>query len=399
MLGPMASSPSSRLAARVRDLAPSPTVAVSDRARKLKAQGVDVLDLGGGDPDFDTPLHIRQAALAAMERGETHYVDTAGVPSLRRALARKLELDNGIQVEPDGGVLVTAGGKAALFEAMQALVEPGTDVLLLDPTWVSFAPMVELAGGRAIRVPLSPDTGFKITYEQLAAATTPQTRILLVNSPNNPTGRVLSDEEQQAIAKWVQERDLLLFSDEIYEKILYDGRTHRSMASLPGMASRTLTFNGFSKAYAMTGWRMGYVAGPVDYIRAIGKIHSHSATCVTAFAQYAAVAALEGPQGFIGDMVRVWNARRDRIVRAFEKMPKVRCASPEGAFYALVDARGLGQPSTQLAELLLQKTGVAVTPGVAFGQVVEGHLRLAFSVSDAVIDSALERMAECFASL
>jgi aspartate aminotransferase len=207
---------------RVRDLAPSPTIAVSDRARQLKAEGIDVIDLGGGDPDFITPEHIRAAATDAMNAGDTHYVASAGIPSLRKAIADKLRTDNGIDVDPGGGVIVTPGGKQALFEATLAFVETGVDVMIPEPAWVSYGPMVELAGGTAVPVPLDPDTNWRLTADSLAAAWTPASRILLINSPNNPTGRVLDDAELSAIAAFAQERDLLVFSDEMYEKILYD---------------------------------------------------------------------------------------------------------------------------------------------------------------------------------
>jgi aspartate aminotransferase len=276
-------APSAFFASRVRDLAPSPTLAVSDRARQLKAQGIDVIDLGGGDPDFITPAHIRDAAIAAMNAGDTHYVASAGIPGLRQAIADKLRVDNDIEVDAKSGVVVTPGGKQALFEAAMAFVEPGVDVLIPEPGWVSYVPMVELAGGTAVPVSLDADDNWRLTAEKLAAAWTPRTRILLVNSPNNPTGRVFDEQELAAIAAFAKEHDLLVFSDEMYEKILYDGNRHVSIAALPGMADRTLTFNGLSKAYAMTGWRLGYVAGPAPFVQQIGKVHSHSVTCATSF--------------------------------------------------------------------------------------------------------------------
>jgi len=385
-------APSDFFTSRVCDLAPSPTLAVSDRARQLKAQGIDVIDLGGGDPDFITPEHIRVAAIEAMNAGDTHYVASAGIPSLRRAIADKLRTDNEIEVDPNGGVIVTPGGKQALFEATLALVESGVDVMIPEPAWVSYGPMVELAGGTAVPVPLDPDDNWRLTGEILAAAWTPASRILLVNSPNNPTGRVLDDAELAAIAEFAEERDLLVFSDEMYEKILYDGQRHTSIATLPGMAERTLVFNGLSKAYAMTGWRLGYVAGPRPYLEQIEKVHSHSVTCATSFVQKAGVVALSGPQQFIGDMISAWDRRRRNLAERLDAVNGMRCPLVEGAFYAFADIRGTGMTSTQAADLFLREAHVAVTPGIAFGAAGEGHVRLSFATSDDLLEAAADRI-------
>ena len=385
-------SPSGFFAQRVTNLAPSPTLAVSDKARQLKAQGIDVVDLGGGDPDFITPKHIRDAATASMNAGNTHYVASPGIPALRKAIAQKLQDDNQIEVDPMGGVVVTPGGKQSLFEATLAFVEPGVDVLIPEPAWVSYAPMVELAGGRPIPVVLDPDDNWRITPEALQAAVTPASRILFLNSPSNPTGRVLDAAELQAIADFANEHDLLVFSDEMYEKILYDGHTHTSIATLPGMAERTLIFNGFSKAYAMTGWRLGYVAGPKPYISQVEKVHSHSATCATSFVQEAGVVALTGPQEFIGEMVEAWDRRRRAVASGLNNVKGVTCPLVEGAFYAFPDIRATGMSSSDAADLLLREAHVALTPGVAFGQAGEGHLRLSFATSDEELAKAVERI-------
>jgi len=385
-------APAAYFASRVRDLAPSPTLAVSDRARQLKAQGIDVIDLGGGDPDFITPEHIRAAATEAMNDGDTHYVASAGIPSLRKAIADKLRADNGIEVDPSGGVIVTPGGKQALFEAALAFVEPGVDVMIPEPAWVSYGPMVELAGGTAVPVSLNPDDNWRLTLEALSEAWTPETRVLLINSPNNPTGRVFDEAELAAIATFAQEHDLLVFSDEMYEKILYDGQRHTSIATLPGMAERTLVFNGLSKAYAMTGWRLGYVAGPQPFMQQIEKVHSHSVTCATSFVQKAGVVALNGPQEFIGQLVAAWDRRRRNLAERLNAVNGVSCPLVEGAFYAFADIRGTGMTSTQAADLFLQEAHVAVTPGVAFGAAGEGHIRLSFATSDDLLEDAADRI-------
>ena len=384
--------PGDFIASRVRDLAPSPTMAVSDRARTLKAQGIDVIDLGGGDPDFITPAHIRQAAADAMNAGDTHYVSSPGIPALRKAIARKLKDDNGIEVDPIGGIVVTPGGKQSLFEAIMALVNPGDDVLVVEPAWVSYVPMIELAGGRAVPVRLSPDNNWLVTREALEAAATPGTRIMIINSPNNPTGRVLSSAELDAVATFANDHDLLVFTDEMYEKILYGGNQHISLATLPGMAERTLTFNGFSKAYAMTGWRLGYVAGPKTYIAEVEKVHSHSVSCATSFVQAAGVTALEGPQAFIGEMVSAWDRRRRMVAEGLNAVKGVSCPLVEGAFYAFPDIRATGKSSAEIADLLLQEGHVALVPGVAFGEAGEGHLRLSFATSDELLTTAVDRI-------
>ncbi|WP_448575283.1 pyridoxal phosphate-dependent aminotransferase [Thermomicrobium sp.] len=383
------------VAERVRQLRPSPTLAVSDRARALRQQGIDVIDLGGGDPDFPTPTHICQAAADAMFRGETHYVASAGIPELRRAIARKLQAENRIPVTPDE-IIVTPGGKAALFVSILALVGPGDDVLMFDPGWVSYEPMVVMAGARCLHVPLLPEENYRITREAIEAVLTPQTRLMIVNSPNNPTGRVLTREEAEAIVTVAQEHDILVISDEIYEKIIYDGREHLSLAAFPGMAERTLTVNGFSKAYAMTGWRLGYVAGPAPLIRQIMKVHSHSATCATSFAQWGGVAALEGPQDVIDAMVAAWDRRRRFVTERLNAIPGFRCPLPEGAFYAFPDVSGTGLSGQEVAQKLIEEAYVGVTPGDAFGASGSGCIRLSFATADELLERALDRIANVF---
>ncbi len=378
---------------RVARLTPSATVAASERARSLRAQGLDVVDLGGGDPDFPTPDHIRHAAELALARGDTHYVSPAGTPALRQAIARKLLEENGVNVSAAEGVVVTPGGKAALFAAIQALVEPNAEVLLPEPAWVSYRPMVELAGGVVRSVPLSIDDGFRLTAAALEAQVTSATRLLLLCSPCNPTGRVLDAEELETVRAFAQKHDLVVLSDEIYEKIVYDGRRHVSLASLEGMAERTLTFNGFSKAYAMTGWRLGWVAGPPRFIKPIAIVHGHLATCAGSFVQAGGLAALEGSQEPTTQMVLAWERRRRLLCEALAALPGIRCPLPEGAFYALADIRGTPLPSSvDFAAQLLAREHVAVTPGLAFGAPGAGLIRLSFASSDAQLQRGVERI-------
>jgi aspartate aminotransferase len=291
-----------------------------------------------------------------------------------------------------GEIIVTPGGKSAIYAAMMTLVDRDDEVLILDPGWVSYAPEVTLAEGRPVSVPLTAADNFAITEERLRPYITPRTHALILCTPNNPTGRVATPEELDTVARLAQEHDLLVFSDEIYEKLVYDGRRHISIASLPGMRERTVTLNGFSKAYAMTGWRLGYLAAPAPIVKQILKVHSHSVTCATSFGQRGAVAALRGPQEPIGQMVAAWDRRRHLVTDRLNELPGVHCALPEGAFYAFPNIRGTGLSSAECAELLLERAGVAVTPGLAFGEAGEGHIRLSYATSDALLTSAVDRM-------
>lgn len=381
-------------AERVRNAAPSPTLAVSQRARELKAEGIDVIDLGGGDPDFITPQHIRDAAIDAMNSGDTHYAPSQGTPALLQAIATKLQSDNGITVNPKTDIIVTPGGKNAIYQACMALVEPGVDVMIFEPAWVSYQPMIELAGGRAIGVPLDPDNNFAITREIMEQYVTPETRIVLLNSPNNPSGRVATMGELTAIANFAKAHDLLVFTDEMYEKIIFGDHKHYSIATLPGMAERTLTFNGLSKAYAMTGWRLGYVAGPTDLIKKISILQSHSVTCATSFAMAGGVAAYNGPQDIIHEMVAAWDRRRQLIIDGLNAVKGLSVAPIEGAFYGYVDGRETGMSIEELSAKLLNEAHVAVVPGTAFGASCTGHFRLSFATSDEILEKAIQRIGD-----
>jgi aspartate aminotransferase len=383
-------------AKRVRDARPSPTIAVSDAARQLKAQGIDVIDLGGGDPDFITPRHIREAAIASMNDGVTHYVGGTGTPEFRKAISNKLQQDNRIVAHYNSEILVTPGGKFALFLAAQAFVEPDVDVMVLEPAWVSYVPIIELAGGRAVHVGLSADDNFAITREILDAHVTPETRIIMLNSPNNPTGRVMTREETEILASFAVQHDLMVWTDEMYEKIIYDGREHLSIATFPGLVQRTLTFNGLSKAYAMTGWRLGYVAGPREFIAEMAKVNSHATTCATSFAQAGGAAALNGPQEVIGEMVRAWDRRRRLVTDGINSIRGLRTTLVEGAFYSFVDAREIDSDSVRLCASILNEVHVGVVPGVAFGDSGEGHFRLSFATSDEELVRTIDRLTTMF---
>ncbi len=379
------------LAARAH-LVPSATLAVTERVRHLRAQGRDVIDLGGGDPDFPTPSHIVDAAVAALRAGDTHYVESAGVVELREALAVKLRRDNAVTMSADD-VVVTPGAKAALYDAISALVEPGVDAMVLEPAWVSYRPMIEAAGGQVRAVPLSADDAFTVTRAALEAHVTAATRVLVVNSPNNPTGRVLRGDELDALAAFACAHDLTVIADEVYEHLVYPPHRHVSLASLPGMAGRTLTVNGFSKAWAMTGWRLGYVAGPRELVKPIKVLHGHMVSCASSFGQRGALAALTGPVAPRQVMVDAWERRGRWVCERLSASGALRCAPPEGAFYAFVDVRGTGlSDAVTFSRRLLDEAWVAVTPGDAFGASGRGHVRLSFAKSDADLERGVERL-------
>jgi aspartate aminotransferase len=381
-----------KVSRRVIGVQPSATVVVSERARAMAQEGLDVIDLGGGDPDFDTPAHIVEVGLAAIRKGHTHYVSSRGVKGLREAIANKLKKENNLEFDPTIEIIVTPGAKLGLFAAIMAVVDDGDEVLILDPFWVSYEPCVQLAGSIPVRVPLSKEEDFRVTSAKLREKLTPKSKLLMINTPNNPTGRVLSREELEAIAEVALENDLLVLSDEIYEKIVYDGHEHISIGSLPDMLDRTIVINGFSKSYAMTGWRLGYVAAKEPLASEILKVQQHSVTCAASFTQYAGIEALTGPQDIVSEMVEGYRKRRDIIVEGLDSLPGVSCNRPEGAFYAFPDISGTGMSSLEFADMLLSKARVAVTPGIAFGDSGEGHVRLSFANSTKLIEKALERM-------
>lgn len=387
------------IARRVKELAGSPTVSVMDKARRLRAEGRAVVDLSGGDPDFPTAPNVTEAGIAALNAGFTHYTPSRGIPELLRAIARKLETENGAVYKPAKEILVMPGAKQAIFVAAQALLNPGDEVILFDPCWVSYAPCAELAGAVPVYVPMHAQTTAAELRVDLTAAVTPRTRLVILNSPNNPTGQVWTAEQLQIVADAAQQHDLWVLSDEIYEKLIYDGHRHVSIAALPGMIERTMILNGLSKSHAMTGWRLGYIAGPEPLIEEMLKVHQHSTTCAASFVQKAAVAALEGPQDYTDMMVGRYKARRDALVSSLNAIPGIRCELPQGAFYAWPNIAGTGLTSTQFAERLLDVEAVATTPGNAFGAAGEGYVRLSYANSDEMLADGAARIARFVKSL
>ncbi|MFD3546477.1 pyridoxal phosphate-dependent aminotransferase [Streptomyces sp. NPDC058655] len=381
------------MASRFSNLERSATVALLDQVQALRAQGVKVLDLGGGEPDFATADHIADAASTALREGFTHYTSSRGLPGLREAISEKLLKDNGLHADPATDIIVTPSAKHALFISLMAVLDPDDELIVPTPSWVSYKSMAQLAGARPVSAELSADQGFRITRDVLENCVSARTKAILINTPNNPTGRVLDREEAQIVADFAIAHDLFVIADEIYEKILYDGGEHISLASFPGCAERTLTVNGFSKGYAMTGWRLGYVAGSAEVIDQVLKVQEHTVGCTGSFVQRGGVSALTGRQDVVQEMVDAYAARRELIVDGLNSLPGVRCSSPQGAFYAFADIRGSGfGTSADFAGWALREAGVALTPGSAFGQGGEGHVRLSFATSDRVIEEALGRL-------
>ncbi len=382
----------SKAAQRVRGLAGSATVQVMDKARRLKAEGRSVVDLSGGDPDFPTAPNVTEAAIGSLNEGFTHYTASRGIPELLKAIAKKLANENGVSYDAAREILVLPGGKQALFIAAQALLNPGDEMILFSPAWVSYEPCASLAGATTVYVPMNFDTTAAQLKESLAAAISPRTKLAIVNTPNNPTGQVWTREQLQVLADSAQSHDFVVLSDEIYEKLIYDGLEHISIASLPGMWERTLILNGLSKSHAMTGWRLGYLAGPDPLINEMLKIHQHSSTCATSFVQEASVAALNGPQDYTHYMIGRYQARRNQLVADLNAIPGIRCDLPQGAFYAFPNIAGTGLSSMEFADQLLDAEAVAVTPGDAFGPGGEGYVRLSYANSDEMLAEGARRI-------
>jgi aspartate aminotransferase len=379
-----------KLAARVSQVTPSLTLAIAAKAKAMKAEGIDVCSFSAGEPDFDTPAHIKAAAAQALESGKTKYGPAAGEPKLREAIARKLQSDNGLDYKAEN-VIVTNGGKHSLYNLMVALIDPGDEVIIPAPYWLSYPEMVTLVGGKPVIIQTDASTGYKITPEQLRAAITPKTKLFVLNSPSNPTGMVYTPEEITALAQVVVDADIYVVSDEIYEKILYDGAQHISIGSLgKEIFERTLISNGFAKAYSMTGWRLGYLAGPVDIIKAASTIQGHSTSNVCTFAQYGAIAALESSQDCVEEMRQAFAQRRQVMLDRLNAIPGLSCPKPDGAFYLFPDISKTGLKSLEFCDALIEAHQVAVIPGIAFG--ADNNIRLSYATDLATIEKGMDRL-------
>ena len=379
-----------RLAQRMSRLGTETAFEVLARAKALEAQGREIIHLEIGEPDFDTPAHIKTAAVRALEEGYTHYTPAAGIPALRQAIADYIRRTRGIPVGPEN-VVVVPGGKPIMFFAILALVEEGDEVIYPNPGFPIYESMIRFVGARPVPLRLRMENEFRVDVEELAALITPRTRMLILNSPANPTGGVLTREDLAAIAELCLRHNLVVLSDEIYSRILYEGE-HISIASFPGMLERTIILDGFSKTYAMTGWRLGYGVMPEPLAEAVTRLMINSNSCTAAFTQMAGIAALTDPQDDVDRMVAAFRERREVIVEGLNRIPGFRCLKPKGAFYAFPNIEGTGMSSRQLAEYLLEEAGVAVLSGTAFGEYGEGFLRLSFANSVENIRKALERI-------
>jgi aspartate aminotransferase len=378
------------LAQRATTLTPSLTLSIDAKAKKLKAEGVDVCGFGAGEPDFDTPQYIKDAAAQALAAGFTKYTPSSGIPELRAAIAEKLKTENDLDYKPSQ-VIVNCGAKHSCYNVILATCQAGDEVIIPAPYWLSYPEMVKLADASPVIVETTEANNFKITPDRFRDAMTPATKLIILNSPGNPTGSVYSREELRALAEVALEEDILMLSDEIYEKITYDNVEVVSLASLgKEICDLTITVNGFSKAYAMTGWRLGYVAAPEHIATAIDSIQSHSTSNSTSFAQKGALAALKGDQSFIGEMVKAFAERRAYMYDRFTKIPGVTCVKPLGAFYMLPNVSSFGLTSTAFCTRLLDEQKVAVVPGVAFGS--DAHVRLSYACSMANIQKGLDRI-------
>ena len=395
-----------KLSTRAQMIKPSPTLAITAKAKAMRAQGIDVISFGAGEPDFDTPQHIKDAAIAALQEGFTKYTPVGGIDELKEAICAKLLQDNGVQYQKEN-ILVSCGGKHSFYNVAQAFIDEGDEVIIPAPYWVSYPPMVALAGGKPIIVSTSEEEGFKLLPETLEKAITPNTKALVINSPSNPTGSAYTRKELEKLAEVALQHKIFVISDEIYEKIVYDGFEHVSIASLSDeVRDVTIILNGVSKTYSMTGWRIGYTAGPKELIAAMNRIQSQSTSNPTSFAQKGALDALQGSQAEVSVMVKEYQQRRDLICDALTLIAGITCYTPQGAFYvfpnvgAYLDKDHKGERiknTSQLTDYLLDEARVAVVPGVEFG--AEGFLRLSYPIAPEVITEGIARIKEALARL
>ncbi len=377
------------LSARASSLTPSLTLAIDSKAKSMAANGQDVCGFGAGEPDFDTPDFIKAAAIAALQSGFTKYTPSSGLPELRQAITEKLKADNGLNYKSNQ-IIVSNGAKHACLNAILTTCQPGDEVLIPSPYWLSYPEMVRIAGAEPVFVPTSEENQWKMTAADFENAMTPRTKMLIINTPGNPTGSVYTREELSAIAEVAAEEEILILSDEIYEKLVYDDAEHVSIGSLsPEAYDLTITVNGFSKAYAMTGWRLGYLAASEQIAKAVDSLQSHSTSNPCSFAQKGALAALQGDQQAVSDMRDEFSVRRDYMFDRLSKIANISAVKPMGAFYMLVNIGKLGLSSTNFTDRLLSKASVAVVPGVAFGD--DRTIRLSYATSLDIIKRGLDR--------
>lgn len=379
-----------QLSSRLASITPSLTLAIDSKAKALLAQGVNVCSFAAGEPDFETPAHIKEAACKAIESNFTHYTPSAGIPELREALSHKFKTDNNLDYAPSE-IVVSNGAKQSCFNAIMACVGEGDEVIIPAPYWLSYPEMVRLAGAEPIIVPTTAENNWKMTAEDFENAMSPRTKMIIINSPGNPTGAVYTKEELRAIVEVAADEEILILSDEIYEHLIYDEAKHVSVASLtPEARDLTITVNGFSKAYAMTGWRLGYLGAPKKIAEAIDSLQSHSTSGPCSFAQKGALAAITSSQQCVVDMREEFNVRREYMFQRISNIPNLSAVKPEGAFYILASIDKLGLSSSNFADRLLSKANVAVVPGIAFGD--DKTIRLSYATGLDIIKEGMDRL-------
>ena len=387
-----------KIASRMNRMAPSGIRKVNEKALAMERCGEKVIHFEIGRPDFDTPEYIKKAAIESLNAGNVFYTSNFGTMELRQAIADKLRRENGVDYKATE-VLVTAGLSEAVFAVLATILEEGDELLVPDPVWLNYINVPNLLNAVPVTYELKEENGYQLDLSEIKSKITPKTRAIVIVTPNNPTGGVLSRETLEGLAKLAVKNDLLVISDEVYERLIYDGEKHISIASLPGMKERTFTMNGMSKAYSMTGWRLGYVAAPEEYIAVINKFHQHNTTCAVSFGQAAAVVALRDEGNEVNEMVKEYQRRRDYAVKAINEIDGLSCLCPKGAFYIFINCKALNMKSAELADYLLEHAKIALVPGDVFGPGGEGYLRMSFANSYENIVEGCKRLSEAVASL
>ena len=379
------------IAARMDRMAPSGIRKVNEKALAMERAGEKVLHFEIGRPDFDTPAYIKKAADQAIAEGKVHYTSNFGLMELRQAIAEKLKRENHVDYKATE-VLVTVGLSEAVFAVLAALLDEGDELLVPDPVWLNYINVPNLLGAKAVTYSLKEENGYQMDLDEVRAKITPKTRGIVIVTPNNPTGGVLEEDVLKELAEIAKANDLMVIADEIYERLVYDGAKHVSIASLPGMKERTFTMNGMSKAYAMDGWRLGYVAAPEEYITVMNKFHQHNTTCAPNFVQVAGIAALTEEKNEVREMVKEYQRRRDYAVQAINAIDGISCLCPKGAFYIFINCKQLGKTSAELSQYFLEQAKIALVPGDVFGPGGEGYLRMSFAASYESIVEGCQRL-------
>ena len=387
-----------KFAARMDRILPSGIRKVNEKALAMEREGRHVIHFEIGRPDFDTPDYIKNACIESLKQGDVFYTSNYGDMELRRAIAEKLEKQNHIPYRAEE-ILVTVGLSEAIFDLLCTILDEEDEILVPDPVWMNYVNVPRLLGAVPVSYRLREENGWQMDLDEIRGKITKKTKALVLVTPNNPTGSILSEENLLELSRLAQENDFLVVADEVYERLVYDGNTHVSIASLPGMKERTITLNGMSKTYSMTGWRLGYAAAPEEFIAAMNKIHQHNVTCAPSFVQKASIAALREETNEVEAMVKEYQRRRDYAVKAVNEVPGLSCQCPEGAFYIFINAKPLGMSSEELAGYLLESAGIALVPGSVFGESGEGYLRMSFANSYENIVEGTKRLADAVRKL